>query len=777
MALVYGTMLSERTRKILAEMTVDEKISLLHQHAPAIQRLGLAAFSTGSEALHGVAWLGTATVFPQAVGLGATWDRALLRRIGEVVSTEMRAFHNDPAVAGDPHRPRIVSLNVWAPVVNLLRDPRWGRNHEGYSEDPLLTAELAVAYCAGLRGEHPTVWRTAPIVKHFLAFNNETGSFHTSANVTERSLHEYDLPPFLAPLRADVAAGVMPSYNMVNGIPCHCHPWLNEVLRPAAGRQMVVVADAFAVSNMAGPQHFFDDPVRAHAAAVKAGLDCITENYTDSGPTRDALRQAYQRDLLTDADLDAAAGRMLWLRELVGEFNPDADPYQEIGPEVIASQEHGRLALQAARQSVVLLKNADHALPATGLKSIAVIGPLGGANLRDWYSGTMPYEITVAGAFAARLDASFSDGTDTVRLVAGETTLEAELEDWGNDRITLRLTGSRRYLSLDSDRILVDDQDRPGGWFVEELFRLDPVDGGYALYNHVARRWVVRAGDRLAAHGTRAEDALVFTRTVIRDGLAEAAAAAKRAELALVVLGNDPHINGRELEDRSTLDLPSRQEALLRTVLAANPRTVLLIVSGHPYAANWAERRVPAILWSSHGGQGLGTAIADVVLGDHNPGGRLPQTWYRSVDQLPSIFDYDIAGNRATYLYTREDVLFPFGHGLSYTSFRYDRLDVDGDRVMVTITNTGPVAGDEVVQVYSRAVSAGGVQPLRRLQAFERIHLAPGESVTVAFDIARDRLATWSATDRALVVAPGGYELMAGPSSADIRLRAPIERV
>ncbi|GAB3841005.1 hypothetical protein GCM10027610_049570 [Dactylosporangium cerinum] len=469
---------------LLRRLTTAEKIALLHQRQPAVPRLGLAAFHTGCEALHGVAWLGRATVFPQAVGLGASWDRALLRAVGEAVSTEVRALHRDGRA----------SLNVWAPVVNPLRDPRWGRNEEGYSEDPLMTAELAVAYCTGLRGGHPDVWRTAPVLKHFLAYNVETARDVVDIAVPERVLHEYELPGFLEPLRAGVAAGVMPAYNLVNGVPNHVHPLIADVLR-AVAPDLVVCSDAQAPSNLVDTERYFPDHAAAHAAALRAGVDSYTDNGPDPAPTIARFTEALRRGLITEADLDTALGRILLLRARTGEFEPARDPYTGIRDDVIGCEAHTRLAARAAHAGVVLLKNAAGALPWTGTGGVAVIGHLGDRVLTDWYSGTPPYTVSVADALRARLgwrSVTTVDGVDRIRLATpdGRQVLldpDGTLrlgdapgamfahQQWGTSVPcpvpvhTLREHSTDRYVTVEESGVLAATAVTPDGWVVREL--------------------------------------------------------------------------------------------------------------------------------------------------------------------------------------------------------------------------------------------------------------------------------------------------------------------
>src|SRR5689334_23167421 len=329
--------LAARVEDLLARLTPAERLTLLHQYQPAIPRLGLAAFKTGTEALHGLAWLGEATVYPQAIGLATSWNPELLEQVGAAVGEEVAAK---------------ADRNVWAPVVNPLRDPRWGRNEEGYAEDPWLTGVLATAYARGLAGDGPTL-RTVPTLKHFLAYNNETDRDMTSSELGPRVLHEYDLPPFRIPIEAGAAVAVMASYNLVNGRPAHLSPLINEELRRWTDEEVLVVGDAGAVSNIAGSQRYLPDHVAGFAAALLAGVDSFTENDADPEPTLDRLRAALRRGILEPADIDRAARRVLMLRMRLGEFDPRQEPQRPTVP----------TPREAARQALVLLRNDDDVLP------------------------------------------------------------------------------------------------------------------------------------------------------------------------------------------------------------------------------------------------------------------------------------------------------------------------------------------------------------------------------------------------------------------------------
>jgi beta-glucosidase len=799
---------AKRIDDLLSRLTLEERVALLHQFAPAVERLGVAAFRTGQEALHGVAWMGPATMFPQSVGLGATWNDDLVRRVGEAVSTEVRAMRS---------RDDRVGLNVWAPTVNLLRHPLWGRNEEGYSEDPKLTSAIATAYTRGLRGDHPAYWRTAPVLKHWLAHNNETARDTSSSSVRPRVLHEYDLRAFRETVEAGTVAGVMPAYNLVNGRPNHVSPYLREHLRAWTDQDLLVCSDAGAPSNLVDSEHYFDTHEEATAAALIAGVDSFTDHGTDSSKMIGRIQGALDQGLLTEADIDTAVRRQLAIRFRLGEFDPRLDPYADAKD--FDTPAHRALAREAAEQAIVLLKN-DGLLPLPADTRIAVVGLLADECKLDWYSGTLIHRSTPLEGLYERFGAErvdFAEGVDHVRLktstgtylsapqaanatdevrgaegaldpalLAGRTDLpplttdatgtEFALIDWGEGVLTLRAPDGR-YLSVADDGFVRASADQPGGWVVQETFRLEPHashENAHLLKHVGTGRYVSVATDGVKVAEENRE---IFELEITERGEDAVARAAAAADVVLVVAGNDPHINGRETEDRTTLLLPAHQQRLLDAARTANPRTALIIASSYPYAVD--PTTLPAVLWTAHGGQAAGTALARALAGDVSPAGRLPQTWYASDADLPDLLDYDVIGARQTYLYFEGTPLFPFGHGLSYGSFAYAGFAAhageESVRVTFTITNTGDVPADEVAQLYTRAVNPSVPRPRRELAAYRRVHLAPGASTELAFELPLSAFEFWDVAHGTRRLEPGAYELLAGASSEDIRLSETIE--
>jgi beta-glucosidase len=815
--------LDTRIDDLLGRLTLDEKVSMLHQYQPAIPRLGISLFKAGTEALHGVAWsndyhnggavvTASGTAFPQPVGLASTWNPALIRRVGGAVGDEARGYH--------AQNPDVWGLNVWAPVTNLLRDPRWGRNEEGYSEDPRLTAAIATAYGKGLQGPDARHLKTAPTLKHYLAYNNEALRDRTSSNVPPRVLNEYDREAFRPIIAADAATGVMASYNLVNGRPTTVSPDYNDVVRRWTDRTLFNVSDAWAPNNLTGSQAYFPTQAEANAALLKAGLDSFTVNDNNGAPTVAAVQEALAQGLLTERDVDTAVGHALSIRFRLGEFDPGGGRYGDITPDVIDSPAHRRLARQTAGEAMVLLDNSARTLPLDPARTgrVAVIGPLHDTLFNDWYGGNLPYQVTPLDGITERLGAGAEvtgvEGLDRVALkdlatgryltatgtgsgdnvVASDTTTtpaaQWDVNDWMADYSTLRNAGNGRYLTGNFGPFNTTS-DRPTGWFVQQQFRLERQDDGTYLIQYVGyetnepwwwipEHYVTVAADGTVGTGTKA-DAARFAREVLVSGPDRAAAAASRADAAVVVVGSNPFVYGRENHDRASTALGASQQALIAAVTRANPKTVVVLEDSYPTTMDVASK---SLLWTTHAGAETGHAVADVVFGDRNPAGRLPQTWYSSDDDLPpNLFNYDIITSGQTYLYYRGDrPLYPFGHGLSYTGFRYSNLRLDrsvvdaGGTVVVSVdvTNTGRRAGDEVVQLYTHQRTSRVKQPVKQLRAFERVAVPPGRTRTVRLTLRAVDLAHWDVTRDRWVVESSAHDVLVGASSADIRQRATL---
>lgn len=790
-------MVADPVAALLADLSTEEKLTLLHQAVPALPRRGLAAFHTGAEAAHGVAWEGLATVFPQPVGLAASWDVDLLRRIGEVVGTELRAKR-----AADPG----IGLNAWAPVVNPLRHPRWGRNEEGFSEDPWLTAELAGAYAAGMRGDDPRRWRVVPTLKHFCGYNNETDRDVSDSQLRRRVLHEYELPAYRGPVAAGAVGAVMASYNLINGRPAHVSADLLDELRSWTPDSLLVVSDAFAPGNLAGSQAYYPDHRESHAAALRAGMDSFTDNGRDSGPTLERLRGALDDGLITPADVDRAVERVLRLRERLGELD-DHDPYAGIGADDLDRPDHRTLAREATAAGAVILRN-EGLLPLPPRGRIALIGPFAHRVLTDWYSGTPPYTVSLTEALREAVgtdgEVRVADGADRVvlqpvgrdgllrnrdgRLTADgltapdgtpEPAAVFAITDWGHGVITVA-AGDGRLWTVAGGRWVRAEADRVGGWVVQESFRLHRHDDGTWSIRHLGTgKWLrVDVAGGLSAEHLELADATRFRLGVVADGRAEAAAAAAWAETVIVTAGNEPHLLGRETADRPDLALPAPQSALLGAARAVNERVLLAIVSSYPYALDADEAGTPAVVWTSHAGQELGHGLVDVITGAVEPAGRLAQTWPAPDNRLPDLLDYDIISSCGTYWYSDQRPLYAFGHGLGYSRVEYGELTINSAarplRASLPVINTGERPAIEVVQAYVSAPEHRLTFP-RRLAGWRRVRLEPGESRVVEITLRPEAFMIFDVTRSELIIERGPYRIAVGASADDLRRTGAVQ--
>lgn len=811
-----------RVNDLLGRLTLDEKLGLLHQSQKAIPRLGIPYFKSGTEALHGVAWSNDidngwqqvfadrATVFPQAVGLASTWDPDLMERVGSAVGDEARAYNEI--------NPSLWGLQLWAPVVNLLRDPRWGRNEEGYSEDPQLTGVMSTRYGRGLSGNDPKYLKTAPILKHFYAYNNETNRNGSSSNVPPRIKNEYDLRAFRPAIEANAATGVMASYNEVNGRPTHVDRDLNDQVRSWTDQTLYNVSDAWGPHAVTQSQHFYDDETQAYASVLKAGLDGFTVDDSNPEPMIATLKDALARGLLTVSDIDKAVRHVLTIRTRLGQFDPDGGPFGGTSQDVLDSPAHRKLNREAAEDAMVLLRNKKLPLDPGATHKVAVVGPLSDTLFSDWYGSTLPYAVTPLEGIRKRLgDAAnvsgvealdrvalkdsttgrylAATGTNTIDMVtatATDTSSDAaqwDVNDWMGDVSTLRNADNGRYLT-GSFGPYNTSATTPSGWYVQQQFRFEPQADGTVLLRYVGYEtneswwslgdYVTVAADGAVGTGTKAQ-AAHFERKVTSDGSDAAAAAAASSDAAVVVVGSNPFVYGRENHDRTSMALGASQQELIKQVRRANPNTIVVLESSYP--TTMAEQP-DSLLWTTHAGSETGNAVAATIFGDHDPSGRLTQTWYGSESDLPpDLYEYDIAKTDQTYLYFRGDPLYAFGHGLSYTSFDYSRLRPDRTamgskgtvRVSVDVTNSGGRAGSEVVQLYSHQRTSRDKQPLRELEAFRKVTLSLGQTKTVTFRVPAAELAHWDVTRDRWVVETSTYDLMVGSASDDIRLRAAIK--
>ncbi|HEV2864282.1 MAG TPA: glycoside hydrolase family 3 C-terminal domain-containing protein, partial [Pyrinomonadaceae bacterium] len=796
--------------------------------APAVERLGVPAYDWWNEALHGVAYSGNATVFPQAIGLAASFDTALMLKVATAISDEARAKYHE-AIRRDNHR-RFYGLTFWSPNINIFRDPRWGRGQETYGEDPYLTARLGVAFVRGMQGDDPKYFKTIATPKHYAVHSGPEPERHLfDASATERDMRDTYLPAFRAAVTEGKAASVMCAYNRVNGEPaCASKRLLGDILRGEWNFQGYVVSDCDAVADIYKHHKFTKTEEEGVALAVKRGTE-LTCGYEYR-----ALIPAVRKGLITEAEIDAAVRRLFAARFRLGMFDPpESVPYARIPFSVNDSPEHRELARTAARSSVVLLKN-DGVLPLKKtVGTVAVIGPNSDSLevLLGNYHGipskwTTAVEgirravspstkvlhamgVTLTGEALLPVPASALSQEDGRAGLRAEYFANKELQgppaaartdaqlnfDWFTDppvpelpmdnfsarwtgRLTAPTSGTYQLGARADDavRVYVDDQLFIDAWrdgSARTTTKPFEMEAGRAY------RLRVEFYDRYAAATAR----LVWGPPRLAETMfADAVEKAKQSDVVIMALGLAPSIEGEEMDvklegfrggDRTSLDLPKWQEDLLKAVHATGKPVVLVLFSGGGLGVNWADANVPAVVQAWYPGEEGGTALADVLFGDYNPAGRLPVTFYKSASQLPPFEDYRMDGK--TYRYFKGDPLYPFGHGLSYTRFEYRGLKMKksvkaGEAVQVSaeVSNAGALAGDEVVQLYVTDAEASAPVPLRALKGFERVHLRPGESRRVSFTLRPADLAFVDDAGRR-VLEPGEFRVSIGGKQPGFR--------
>lgn len=664
--------LDARVDDLLSKLTLEEKISYCGSRIPEVKRLGIPYFEWYGEALHGIiAW--NCTQFPQNIAMGSTWNPDLMFDVATAVSNEARALKNTGSK----------EVMMFSPTVNMARDPRWGRNGECYSEDPFLMSEIARMFIRGMQGNDPKYTKTVTTVKHYVANNVDKGREKHHSYINKKDLYEYYFPAYKTCLVDEEATGIMTGLNGLNGIPCSAHNWaVNGVLRKEWGFEGYVIADWAAVQGLEVRMKYAKSQPEAAAMAIKAGVDqeCF-RNDKRQAPMVNALKPAIEQGLITEADLDVSVRRLLRLRFMTGDFDdPSLNPYSKIPASVMECDAHKKLALKAAEQAIVLLKN-DNVLPLKkDTKSLAVIGPFANRCWMGIYSG------------------------------------------FPNSKIS-------------------------------------PLDG---------------LKKATSAKVSYAEGCEVLADADDEKKIAEAVALAKKSEQVILVVGNDESTSTENV-DRKSLQLPGNQHKLIKAVRAVNKNIILVLVPSGPTAIKWEQKNIPAIVCMWPNGQEQGTALANVLFGDVNPGGKLSSTWFKSDKDLPNFNDYNIQSGR-TYMYFKGKPLYPFGYGLSYTNFKIDNVKLSSEKVnpledlivSANITNTGKIDGDEVVQVYIHDVKSSQKTPIKALKGFKRISVDAGKTRSVEIKLPYEAFAHYDTIQNQFMVEGGVFEIMVGSSSESI---------
>lgn len=749
-----------RAVDLVSRMTREEKILQLGSSAPEIPRLGVRAWNYWNEASHGVIAVfqkfNEATSFPVCLALSNSWDPELVRRTASAISDEMRVLYNATGK----------ELDYWCPTVNMGRDPRWGRNDEAFGEDPLLAGKLAAAYVRGIQGDDEKYLKAVSTPKHFAVNNSEYNRNTGSSNVDEATLREYYLRVFESCFREGGAMSVMTSYNRVNGVPASANKQLlQHILYDEWGFDGYIVSDAGAVGDVGPNKNLMWDQVRGHfygksmeeacALSLNAGTDiCTGTEY------RTYLARALDRGMTDEDAMDRALVRCFTARFMLGEFDPpEAQPYYSLGAESLCSAEHARIAEQGAEESIVLLKN-ENILPLTPAKAkkILVIGP------NAIYRQLGSYSI-----------GGFADTRVSVPPLSGIKALGAELgfeisyaKGWHiTDRPMGALPGSEVLLreAREAGKELSEYlDDRLPEEIKEEHRQQAEMQARFAEMDFAPPKARHPVDDPDLGRG---EEEL----------FEEACRLAAEADAVVVIAGTDPSVTS-EGRDRATLALPYDQDEKLCRLADINPNVTAVLVSVGPVTGRFISR-LPAIVYAAYAGESQGSAIASVLFGRVNPGGRTSETWYNDDGELPHISEYGLRVHDTatqmgrTYLYWLGKPAFPFGRGLSYTDFEYSgfalsRTDCDANdtvTVSATVTNVGKMAGYEVVQLYSRKINCYDNKPYKQLSAFRKIWLESGESRRVELTLPLSELRFWNYPRDRYVVEEGDWRLWLGRSS------------
>lgn len=796
----------ERVAALLEELTLDEKMLLLTSMQREIPRLGIKDFKIGTEAARGLLVRYDkrddekypempSTVFPEPIGLSATFDTGLMEEIGAVVGTEARIYNK----AGKS------SLCLWAPTVDLERDPRWGRTEEGYGEDPFLTGKMTAAFTRGMIGNDEKYLRVIPTLKHFYANNNEEDRTADNASIPAVLKHNYYLKAFERPLKNGGAKSVMTSYNMINGVEGMCNPEVTSLCKEKWG-MLFAVTDAWDfVENVT--RHKTDlSHAESFARVLKnGGADIITD---EQDVVEKAAREALEQNLITEDDINKTLFGALKARFLLGEFDSDC-PYNKVDKNLLMCDNSRSLSKKGAEEAVILLRNRHLTLPLSEKEKIAVIGIQGDMIFRDWYTGYSEKKPTILDAVVAKVgreNVSHDMGNDIIALRNGETgfyfsisedgtfvcdsatineSCLLELFDWGNGEISLRSNYNGKFLCdsgvYEDNGVIKCISDEPYGWIVKEKFTIEKSGRNCRLKNWQGRYLYINDKGKVeVTDKIKPKKNSNFSMELFSAGVERVRKNVTEAHNVILIIGSNPLVGARENFDRKTLAISEHQQKLADMVLSLNEDAVLLFVSGYPYEV---DNRFNSVLHTSHAGPEMGTAVAKVLFGEVSPSGRCPLTWYSSADELGSIKDYNIISTESTYRYYQGEPVFPFGHGLSYTAFRYSAPELNkksfdpNERCEVTleVKNIGVFDSDEVVQLYVKSPRFSSAVPIKELKAFKRIFVPAEDSavITLSFDISD--LAMWDLNDNCQKIFSGTYEIEIGSSSAEIQRCAEIK--
>ncbi|MCL2633954.1 MAG: glycoside hydrolase family 3 C-terminal domain-containing protein [Oscillospiraceae bacterium] len=782
----------KRITDLISRLTLNEKITLMTAYQPAIPRLGIGEWNVGTEVARG--YVGReateySTVFPQPIGLASTFDPELMYSLGEITGTEARIYHKKTPTS---------KLMMFGPTVDLLRDPRWGRNEEAYGEDPLISGELSSAYVKGMSGKHKRYSRVIPILKHFCCNNHEEDRIKDNADVDPRTLREYYYAPFETAIKGGGAYAVMTAYNELSGVPAMINPDLRKVCRDEWG-MLLAVTDGGDFTQNVLHHRFGTSHAETIASAVKAGNNIMLDS---KETTIAAAKEAVKKGLITEKEIDNIIKETLKARFMLGEFDSDKkNPYANTPDKLLNCADFRATNARASRECITLLKNTTSTgtslLPINddGKIKVAVIGQLADANYPDWYTGKSNYHVTIMKGLKNQLGSRLShcDGCDIVAIKSLHNNKYLTVNEDNSvtataDEITtacrfkkVDFGGEVLYISEQNGKLLKIENGFMNAvgidtfeWFGKMIIRPTEYMGN-TVYKNLFRKDIgINSNNRLSEILDNAiTSEKLFKEETLFDAVNESVKLAKKADYVIVVLGNNPMIVARECFDRKTLALPEAQQRLINAAGSANKNTILIINASYPYSINKEQREIPSIIYTAHGGPEGGNAMADVIFGRYNPSGRTPQTWYKHERELPDIKNYDIISSDSTYLYFKGEALYPFGHGLSYSKFEYSDLIIKDHgktiEARLKVKNVSDIFGEEVVQLYFTPLHPRVKRPRKQLCDFIRQGIDPGKTADIVFTFDKNRLRFWDVTREKFCVETGKYRFAAASSSEDIR--------
>ena len=811
---------ADRAADLVSRLTLEQKVALMQNGSPAIPEFGIKAYDWWNEALHGVGRAGIATVFPQAIGMAASFDDALLLDVFTAVSDEARAKSAQYSENGGLRR--YPGLTFWTPNVNIFRDPRWGRGQETYGEDPFLTSRMGVSVVNGLQGPAGSKYdKLHACAKHFAVHSGPEWNRHefNAENIDPRDLRETYLPAFKALVQEADVKEVMCAYNRYEDEPCcGSSRLLQQILRNEWGYKGIIVSDCWAINDFFTKGHHNTEPDAIHATSKAV----ITGTDLECGSSYSNLVQAVRDGLIKESDIDVSITRLMTARFELGEMDdPSQVEWSKIPYSVVDSKEHRALALKMAQESMVLLKN-NGILPLSSSKKVVVMGPNANDSVMQWgnYNGTPSRTVTLLEAVKATgAKVEYMRGCDyasnSLALISlfsqtsasGQQGFDAQY--WNNARAegepdVLRHNATPLRFSTGGATVFAPNVNLENfAARYTSTFHANE-DGQVAFYmQNQGQASISVNGRRVATGRNSTESRKVYTldakagqdyEIVInyscRSGLAslsfdlgyeeevsvdKTVAACADADVVIFAGGISPSLEGEEMPvsidgfrggDRTKIELPAAQTELVKALKAAGKKVVFVNFSGSAMGLTDVEPACDAILQAWYPGEEGGNAVASVLYGTYNPGGRLPVTFYASTDQLPDFEDYSMKGR--TYRYMTEKPLYPFGYGLSYSTFKYGKAKIrkDGDKVYVTVNvkNTSKVDGDEVVQLYLRR--PGDTEgPSHALRGFKRVSIPAGNSVDVEFELTPESFEWFDTNHNVMATMPGKFEILYGPSS------------